>query len=168
MLLNVKQGHSIYDRTVNFIFFVVQWRQGLIVSLYKKGDAEDPGNYRGITLLNVVGKLFCKILNNRLVIRLESEKALHEGQAGFRAKRSCVDNVYTLNEIIQGRIREGKHTYAFFLDIQKAFDTVWHDGLWFRLWELGVRGRMWRVIKKMYDITESAVLLEGENPNHLI
>ncbi len=35
-----------------------QWRQGLIVSLYKKGDAEDPGNYRGITLLNVVGKLF--------------------------------------------------------------------------------------------------------------
>ena len=74
-----------------------QWRQGLIVSLYKKGDVEDPGNYRGITLLNVVGKLFCKILNNRLVIRLESEKALHEGQAGFRAKRSCVDNVYTLN-----------------------------------------------------------------------
>ena len=139
-----------------------QWRQGLIVSLYKKGDAEDPGNYRGITLLNVVGKLFCKILNNRLVIRLESEKALHEGQAGFRAKRSCVDNVFTLNEIIQGRIREGKHTYAFFLDVQKAFDTVWHDGLWFRLWELGVRGRMWRVIKKMYDITESAVLLEGE------
>ena len=103
-----------------------------------------------------------------MVIRLESEKALHEGQAGFRAKRSCVDNVYTLNEIIQGRIREGKYTYAFFLDIQKAFDTVWHDGLWFRLWELGVRGRMWRVIKKMYDITESAVLLEGENPNHLI
>ena len=47
-----------------------QWRQGLIVSLYKKGDAEDPGNYRGITLLNVVGKLFCKILNNRLVSRL--------------------------------------------------------------------------------------------------
>ena len=139
-----------------------QWRQGLIVSLYKKGDVEDPGNYRGITLLNVVGKLFCKILNNRLVIRLESEKALHEGQAGFRAKRSCVDNVYTLNEIIQGRMREGKYTYAFFLDIQKAFDTVWHDGLWFRLWELGVRGRMWRVIKKMYDITESAVLLEGE------
>ena len=38
-----------------------QWRQGLIVSLYKKGDVEDPGNYRGITLLNVVGKLFCKI-----------------------------------------------------------------------------------------------------------
>ncbi len=51
-----------------------QWRQGLIVSLYKKGDAEDPGIYRGNTLLNVVGKLFCKILNTRLVVRLESER----------------------------------------------------------------------------------------------
>ena len=99
-----------------------QWRKGLIVSLYKKGDVEDPGNYRGITLLNVVGKLFCKILNNRLVIRLESEKALHEGQAGFRVKRSCVDNVYTLNEIIQGRIREGKYTYiCFFLRHPEGF-----------------------------------------------
>ena len=121
-----------------------QWRQGLIASLFKKGDAEDPGNYRGITLLNMVGKLFCKILNTRLVIRLESEKALHEGQAGFREERSCIDNIFTLNEVIQGRMREGKHTYAFFLAVQKAFDTVWHDGLWFKLWELRIRGRMWR------------------------
>ena len=61
-------------------------------------------------------------------------------------------------------MREGKHTYTFFLDVQKAFDTVWHNGLWFKVWELGVtcRGRMWRVIKNMYDITQSAVLLEGE------
>ena len=63
----------------------------VIVSLHKKGDAEDPGNYRGITLLNVVGKLFCKILNNHLVTRLETERALHEGQAGFRENRSCVE-----------------------------------------------------------------------------
>jgi len=44
-----------------------QWREGLIVNLFKKGDKEDFGNYRGITLLNVVGKVFCKVINNRLV-----------------------------------------------------------------------------------------------------
>ena len=57
------------------LFFVIwheeivprQWREGLIINLFKKGDREDPGNYRGITLLSVVGQLFCKILNNRLV-----------------------------------------------------------------------------------------------------
>ena len=41
-----------------------QWREGFIVNIFKKGDREDPGNYRGITLLCVVGKVFCKILNN--------------------------------------------------------------------------------------------------------
>ncbi len=52
---------------------------------------------------------------------------------------------------------------CFFLGVQKAFNTVWHDGLWFKLWEMGVRGKMWRVVTKMYDVTQSAVLLEGEN-----
>ena len=60
-----------------------QWRDGLIVNIFKKGDREDPGNYRGITLLSVVGKVFCKILNNRLVQCLDKEGALHEGQAGL-------------------------------------------------------------------------------------
>ena len=76
-------------------------------------------------------------------------------------KRSFVDNMFTLHEIVQGRMRGEKCTYACFLDVQKAFNTVWHDGVWFKLWELGVRGRMWRVIN-MYDTTQSAVLLEGE------
>ena len=139
-----------------------QWREGLIVNIFKKGDREDPANYRGITLLSVVGKVFCKILNNRLVQCLDKEGALHEGQAGFRINRSCMDNVYTLNEIVQGRLREDKKTYAFFLDVQKAYDSVWHDGLWYKLWDIGVKGRMWRVIKKMYESSKSAVLLEGE------
>ena len=56
-----------------------EWREGLIVNLFKKGDKEEPGNYRGITLLSVVGKVFCKILNNRLVECLDRRKALHEG-----------------------------------------------------------------------------------------
>ena len=139
-----------------------QCREGLIVNLFKKGDREDPGNYRGITLLSVVGKVFCKILNNRLVQCLDKGGALHEGQAGFRVNRSCMDNVYTLNEIVQGSFREDKETYAFFLDVQKAYDTVWRDSLWLQLWDMGVKGRMWRVIKKMYEASRSTVLLEGE------
>ena len=66
----------------------------------------------------MVGKVFCKVLNNRLVKHLDKSKALHEGQAGFRVKRGCVDNIYTLNELVQGRLKEGKGTYAFFLDVQ--------------------------------------------------
>ena len=113
-------------------------------------------------MLSVVGKVFCKILNNRLVQCLDKEGVLHEGQAGFKINRSCMDNVYTLNEIVQGRLRENKTTYAFFLDIQKAYDSVWHYGLWYKLWDMGVKGSMWRVIKKMYESSKSAVVLGGE------
>ena len=63
---------------------------------------------------------------------------------------------------VQGRLREGKKTYAFFLDVQKAYDTVWRNGLWVKMWELGVRGKMWRVIKETYRVSRSAVLLDGE------
>ena len=59
--------------------FSVIWQEE-IVNIFKKGDREDPGHYRGITLLSVVGKVFCKILNNRLVQCLDKEGALHEGQ----------------------------------------------------------------------------------------
>ena len=58
--------------------------------------------------------------------------------------------------------RIDKKTYAFFLYVQKAYDTVWRNGLWVKMWELGVRGKMWRVIKEMYRVSRSAVLLDGE------
>ena len=94
--------------------------------------------------------------------RLDRGGILHEGQAGFRVNRSCMDSVFTLNELVQGSLRENKHTYAFFLDVQKAYDTVWRDGLWLKLWDLGVKGRMWHIIKKMYEVSRCAELLEGE------
>ena len=65
-----------------------------------------------------IGKAFCKSPNDRLVQYLYRQKWLiHEGQAGFRTGRCCIDNIFTLNELIQGRLKEGKKTFAFFLDI---------------------------------------------------
>ena len=62
----------------------------------------------------VVGKVFCKILNDRLVQYLDKSSKIHEGQAGFRAGRCCIDNIFTLNELIQGHLKEGKKTFSFF------------------------------------------------------
>ena len=62
----VKMLDKLYAFTWKEECVPMKWN-GLIVSLFKKGDKEDPGNYRGITLLSVVGKIFCKILNDRLV-----------------------------------------------------------------------------------------------------
>ena len=105
-------------------------REGVVVSLFKKGDKADPGNYREIALLSTVGKPFCKILNDRMGTMLEKDITISEGQAGFRPNRSCVDHVYALGEIIQGRKYAGLTTCCFFLDVQKAYDTALRNGLW--------------------------------------
>ena len=144
-----------------------RWREGVVVNLFKKGDKADPGNYRGITLLSTVGKTFCKILNDRMGTMMEKEGKVSEGQAGFRPNRSCVDHVYTLGKIIQGRKDAGLTTYCFFLDVQKAYDTVWRNGLWKKLWEIGIRGKMWRMMKSMTECARSAVMLDGEISNYV-
>ena len=46
--------------------------------------------------------------------------------------------------------------------MQKAYDTMWRDGLWLKLWDMGVKGKMWHVVKGMYEVSRSAVLLDGE------
>ena len=69
------------------------WRSGDIVNIFKKGDKKVPGNYRAITLLNVVGKLYTKVIDTRLSAWLDTRDRLHVCQAGFRSRRSCVDHV---------------------------------------------------------------------------
>ena len=75
---------------------------------------------------------------------------MREGQAGFRVKRGCVDNVYTLNELMQGRLKE---TCILSRCTEGIIMIVCG------ITACGVRGKMWRVIKRMY---ESAILLDGE------
>ena len=70
---------------------------------------------------------------------IEKEEQISEGQAGFTPNRSRVDHVYTLGKIIQGGKDAGLTTHCFFLDIQKAYDTGWRNGLGKRLWEIGMR-----------------------------
>ena len=78
--------------------------ESLIVGLFKKGDKEDTGNYRDITLLNLVGKLYSIVSNNHLLRYLELNNKLREGQGGFRLGRSCIDNIFSLNEKILSNI----------------------------------------------------------------
>ena len=84
-------------------------------------------------MLSVAGKVFCKVIYDRLVKYLDCGGKLHEGQTGFRVGRNCMGNACVLNGVVQGRLKEGKVTYAFFLDVKKAYDTVWHDGLWLKI-----------------------------------
>ena len=86
---------------------------------------------------------------------------MHEGQNGFRPGRSCADHQFMLHQIMCGRRAEGKDTYMLFVDTFKAFPTVWLDGMFARLWQAGVRGKMFRVLHNLYDGARRVVSHEG-------
>ena len=126
-----------------------RWREGVVVNFSKKGDKADWGGYEGTTLVSTVGKATCKNVNFRMGTMIgEKEDKTSEGQAGFGPNRSCVDHVYTIGKLFQGRKDAGLTAHCLFLDVQKAYDTAWRRGLWEKKWEIGIRGKMWRYDEK--------------------
>ena len=76
-----------------------EWKKGLLIKLPKKGDLSYCKNWRGIMLLNMASKVFCRVILERIKIALD--KKLREEQAGFRAGRSCTDQIATLRIIVE-------------------------------------------------------------------
>ena len=91
---------NIFNKIFDSGEFPEEWAVGIIVILFKGGERDDLNNYRGITLLSVVGKLLVGILNERLTKFDDSIKLLHENQAGFRKGYSTTDHIFTLFSII--------------------------------------------------------------------
>ena len=110
----------------------------------------------------MVGKLYTVVLNKRLSKWCEKKQILVDEQAGFRTNRSTIDQIYALKEVIQRRRKKRRDTYCCFLDIKKAYDTVFREGLWRRLREVGVVGKMWRALKNIYVKVESSVVVNEE------
>ena len=134
---------------------------GVVRPIYKKGDPTNPANYRPITLGSAVDKLYHLVLNARLLGHLEATGGIHEAQNGFRAKRGAVDNIFMLRACVDARLKAKLDTFLLFLDIEKAYDTVWRGGLLWHLWRKGVRGRFFRVLANMTEGAEFMVLHGG-------
>src|SRR6185437_15568379 len=114
-----------------------------------------------ITLLSLVGKVYTGVLCARLTDWAEKRGVLVEEQGGFRARRGCPEQVFALTELIKMRQRMKIDTYACFIDIKKAYDTVWHSGLKDKLKRYGIHGRMYAAICSLYAGCESTVRLGG-------
>ena len=147
----------------NFVFdnevWPERWATGIIFPLYKQDSRLDPGNYRPITLLSVVGKLFGSIVEARLSSWSETNFALADEQGGFRRSRGTPDLIFLLREVIMTRRMRGQPTLATFIDARKAYDTVWREGNYVRLHDMGVRGKLWRQLQAMASDPQSKVRL---------
>ena len=96
--------HKLFNVIISTGTYPGLWGEGFIVPIFKKGDIENVENYRGITLLSVVGKLFTSILNNRLNDWAENYNVYIEAQAGFRKGMGTTDNIFILHGLIHALI----------------------------------------------------------------
>ena len=134
------------------------WSIGLIVPIYKKkGTQFDPNNYRGITLLSCLGKLFSLCINVRLTKFASDRHIIGEEQAAFREGYSTMDHAFVLNELINIYLHKKKRLYCCFIDYQKAFDQINRSALWGKIIENGINGKILRVVYNMYESAKSCV-----------
>ena len=107
-------------------------------------------NFRGISLLSVVGKVYGRILINR--IRDKTENVIAEVQGGFRRGRGCTDQIFIVRQICEKYLGKGKDVYFAFLDLEKAYDRVDRDAMW----------RLLQGVKSLYVGSKACIRVGSE------
>ena len=134
--------------------------KAVIVPIFKTKDKMDLANYRGISLLSLAGKVFCTIIQT--CIQQKTEETLSESQTGFRAGRSTVDQLFSLRQLAEKFTEIGSPLYCCYIDYQKAFDTVWQEGLWKAMEHLGYPSKIVRLLQALYKTSKTAVRVNQE------
>ena len=122
------------------------WGKPIIAPIFEKKDKLDCTNYSGISLMSLVGKVFCSIIHS--CMKKKTEEILSESQAGFRPNRSTVDQLFSLRQITERYNEIGKPLYLWYID---------KEGLWVAMGHLGYPDKIVRLIQALYQISTSAV-----------
>ena len=170
---NIKNEHikstsevmiPIYTKLFNLIFdsaiIPESWSLGTIRPIYKKGDPVLPKNYRPITILSCLGKMFTSVLNNRLKVYSDKYNVIESCQAGFRSKHSTVDNIFIIKCLIDIAKANKTKLFGCFIDFKQAFDMVWRNGLWNKLLSAKINGKFLAVIQSIYHNVKSNVITQ--------
>ena len=99
-------------------------------------------SYRPISLISSIMKLFERVIKQRLRSHLEHIGFINKHQSGFRKAKSTDEHLFRLSQSIMESFNRGEHVVAAFLDIKKAFDNVWHNGLRFKIFQLDLPTKM--------------------------
>ena len=151
------------------VSFSDSWKKGNIIPVHKKDNKNLLKNYRPISLLPIFGKIFEKVIYNNLFSYFDKNKFLSDHQSGFRNGDSCVSQLLAITyEIYKGFDgRSSFETRGVFLDMSKAFDKVWHEGLLCKLKCYGVEGKLFNILENYLHNRKQRVVLNGQSSSWL-
>ena len=132
----------IFNKALLSNTFPDTWKRGNIVPVHKKESKQLVKNYRPISLLPICGKIFEKVIYNALFDYLKTNELLVNCQSGFLPGDSCISQLLKITHNIYKAFdgNPSLEVRGVFLDISKAFDRVWHEGLLFKLKRIGICG----------------------------
>ena len=145
------------------------WKQANVTPVHKKGDKQEVKNYRPISLLSLFGKIFEKIVFKDIYAYLISNQLITENQSGFRPGDSTTNQLLFLISEIHKCFEHPKslEVRAVFLDISKAFDKVWHEGLLFKLSQNGIHGNLLKLLRSYLDQRRQRVVINGSQSEYI-
>ena len=153
----------IFNKCTQLGYFPADWKIAKVTMLPKpKKDCKLASNYRPISLLSCLGKLFEKCLADRLLDYMEFNNLFTPNQAGFRKNRSTTDQVLKLVQSAINGFNLNKVTAAVFLDAEKAFDKCWHEGLLYKLVKLNLPTKVVRIIASFLSNRQFVVKYKDE------
>ena len=149
---------DLFNNILNSGNFPQAWGRSIICPIHENGSMSDPSNFRGISLMYTMYKIFSIILNKRLYKWAEENSMLDEAQAGFRSGYSVVDNIFSLSACVQKYLsRRGGRFYCLYVDFQKAFDKIQHQKLFVSLLQKGIHGKYLAILKAVYSNLSATV-----------
>ena len=130
--------------------------------MHKSGSMNNPSNFRGISMLNTMYKIFSNIVFDKITRWVEEFNILDESQNGFRRERAPVDNMFILQAMAQKYIsKPGGRFYVLYVDFEKAFDSIPHYKLFSCLHNVGFKGKLYKVLVSMYSNMSSRIRIDN-------
>ena len=130
-----------YNRSPQEGIFQEPWKHFQVVPIYKKGERTIPANYRPVSLLSNVGKVFERVLFKHIYNHLYINNLLYKYQTGILPSHSTTLQLIDIYHHICQSFDEKQYSCMVYCDISKAFDRVWHRGLLFKLRQNGIKGK---------------------------
>ena len=131
---------KIFNKSIKDGIYPDELKVARVIALHKKGHKHDPDNYRPISILSCFNKIFERLICKQLVAFLEKYKLIFRFQFGFREDHSAVICLTEITDHIRGLLDNGNYVLGLFVDFTKAFDTVDHEILLYKMRHYGIRG----------------------------
>ena len=152
----------IYKNCISKGYFPKKWKKANVSPVHKKNDRNLVQNHRPISLLPICGKIFEKIIYDNLYCYIFDNNFITDKQSGYRRGDSTVKQLLSITHEIYKAFDESKELRAVFLDISRAFDRVWHDGLLYKLKRIGIEGEIINILSSFLSSREQRVVIDGK------